>query len=369
MPLTVDFVSRVKETLEGENIKTFGWTALTRPLSMDIYLRWLEAGRHGTMKYLYDHASLKENSKAWAPRAVSAIVVTKPYAPTHPYPSGAEKPQALRTALYARGGDYHSFFKEELEGAAHRLKLVFPEHEFLCFTDSAPVLERDLAYRAGLGWIGKNSCLIHPQQGSLFFIGQILTSLPAPDSPAPVTDHCGTCDRCITACPTGALLGDRTLDARRCISYWTIEARTEAPSEIRASMGDWFFGCDICQTVCPWNEKVFGREAMKKETLGASSNHHEGLIDDLRWILNSSGREISRHLRSTPLMRARPAGLKRNALIVIGNLKIQALGGEVQRSLKDPRLKDLAQWVMTQLNLSLNEPGGLYPDSHQHTPR
>lgn len=339
----MDFVSKVEPLLKQAGFDHFGFTRLDKPLSMQIYREWLAKGYHGTMTYLAEHADQKEDSRKFAPRAQSAIVIAKPYFP-HPYANSESKAFGLRTALYAQGSDYHLSFRAELEAIAVGLRGQFVNEEFLCFTDSAPILERDLAYRAGLGWVGKNTCLIDPQRGSLFFLGQILTSVSLDSTPATVKDFCGTCDRCIRACPTQAIEEPRKLNATKCISYWTIEARGDAPPELRSKMSNWFFGCDICQTVCPWNEKKHGRDL-----LSALNDESKSNADDLRWILTSSNKEIERTLHDSPILRARPRGLKRNALQIIGNLKIQDLRPEVARYLDDPHLADVARWAMTQL--------------------
>ncbi len=342
----MSFVSIIEGLMRELGIEQFGWARLEKPLSMDIYRQWLAAGHHAGMEYLRDHADMKENPQELAPRARSALVIAKSYA-QHPYPK-VQFPKSLRTALYAQGEDYHFHFKRELEAVAERLKALFPEEEFLCFTDSAPILERDLAYRAGVGWFGKNTCLIHPEHGSLFFIGQILTSIKSESTPEPMVDHCGTCDRCIRACPTGAIEEPRKLNANKCISFWTIEAREAAPPELRVKTGDWFFGCDICQTVCPWNEKVFGRSEMQQLVREKVSDPNE-LVEDLRWILRASHNEISRKCKPSPLSRARPLGLKRNALVVIGNKRLHDLRPEVEQASAEPRLMELAQWTLSQL--------------------
>jgi len=346
----MDNVSQtVKAVLHRCGFDHFGWAELSRPLTMSVYEDWLDKGYHGSMSYLKDHASLKASPRDLAPQARSAIVVTKPYVP-HPYLS--ESPiKAARTALYARGRDYHLSLRDELLAAATALHAQFPEHEFLCFTDSAPVLERDLAQRAGLGWVGKNTCVIHPQKGSLFFIGEIFTSLEFATPRPSIHDACGTCDRCIRACPTQAIEQPRVLNATKCISYWTIEARSEAPEEMRAQFGDWLFGCDICQTVCPWNEKNLGREWMRELSAQPQKNSSskEELLQDLRWILQSSNKQLSKALHDSPLLRARPNGLKRNAIQVIGNLKIQELRTEVQAAYEVPALHEIAKWTLDQL--------------------
>lgn len=339
----MDFVSKVEPLIRESGFDHFGIARLERPLTMDVYRAWLDEGLHGNMEYLRTHAPLKEKPQELAPRAMSAIVIAKPYLP-HPYPGDLSK--SLRVALYAKGGDYHDFFRRELAALADSLKRVFGAEEFLCFTDSAPILERDLAYRAGVGWVGKNTCVIHPQKGSLFFLGQILTSMDLPNPKPPVADFCGTCSRCIEACPTQAIEEPRKLNATKCISYWTLEARADAPLELRAKIGDWFAGCDICQTVCPWNEKTFGRELMREQSAERLSTPKS---EDLRWILTQSNHELQRHFGSSPISRPRPRGLKRNALQIIGNLRLTDLRPEVESFLEDEHLKDIARWTLSQL--------------------
>lgn len=335
----------VSAVMDHHGFLHWGWTTLSRPISLDFYREWLAKGHHADMHYLVEHEPIKEDPQKLAPSARAAIVVTKPYLP-HPYPHSAPISH-LRTALYARGEDYHLRFRQELEQAAGSLRELYPAEQFLCFTDSAPILERDLAYRAGLGWFGKNSCLIHPNRGSLFFIGEILTSLKSPAPKPHVPDMCGTCDRCQQICPTQALTKARELDATKCIAYWTIEAKKPAPEDLRSRFGDWFFGCDLCQTVCPWNEKFHGRDLMRDITKESTPTTEQ--IEELRWILRASNKELTRHLKNSPLERARPRGLKRNALVVIGNLKLNELKSEVQALLNHPDLGRVAQWSLGQL--------------------
>jgi epoxyqueuosine reductase len=337
----------LKGVLTDFGFDHFGCTRLEKPLSLDFYKNWLDEGLHASMDYLVRHLPSKENPQLLAPRARSAIVVAKSYFP-HPYPVEGTK---LRTALYAQGEDYHLAFKGEIENLAARLREKFPGEEFLCFTDSSPILERDLAYRAGLGWIGKNTCTIHQKHGSLFFLGEIYTSLDLQNEAPLHPDLCGTCDRCLRACPTGAIEAPKRLNAGKCISYWTIEAKEAAPEALRAQFGDWFFGCDICQTVCPWNEKVFGREEMQNLSRPVSDTDIE---EDLRWVLKSSNREISRRFERQALERARPMGLKRNALYIIANLKLGKLKPEVEAFLQDEKLGALARWTLSSLESALS---------------
>ena len=296
------------------------------------------------MEYLEDHSELKENPQKLAPRAQSALVFTKNYLP-HPYP--LEPPiKALKTALYSQGKDYHLEFLKTLQRLSQKLKKHLPEEEFLAFTDSSPVLERDLAQKAGLGWVGKNTCLIHPKRGSLFFIGEIYTSLKLEFfEEQKIPFHCGSCTRCLEACPTEALVEPFKLDARKCISYWTIEAKKQAPEFLRQKIGDWFFGCDICQTVCPWNQKVF-----KPHLLESKKPHPELLIEDLRFLLTASHKKLQKAFKGSALSRAGPKGLKRNALIVIGNLKLKVLKPEVMKVSEHKDFTELAQWTLEKIS-------------------
>lgn len=340
--------SLITQQLQAAGISHFGLTPLAKPLSMAYYREWLREGLHGNMKYLADHADIKEEPQKQWPRARTALVFAVPYFP-HPHPENQAPYKKTRISLYAQGMDYHFWFRQKLRDLSEILQKHFPDEEFLAFTDSSPVLERDLARKAALGWVGKNTCLIHPKKGSLFFIGEILTSLQVQTTPEPLPDFCGKCQKCIEICPTQALVEPRRLDARRCISYLTIESR-EVPSEdLRPLIGDWFFGCDLCQTVCPWNEKVFKGQLEIAPVLSLKAAESLELQEDLRHILRASGKQLERELHGTPLSRAGSFGLKRNALVVIGNRKIQTLASEVEKFLEHPRLGELAAWTLKQL--------------------
>lgn len=320
----------------------FGMATLEKPLSFSHYQSWLNHEYHGDMEYLQKQALQKENPQLTWPRAQSALVFA---APTLPHPAGPAFFKAARVALYAQGEDYHFWFKKKLEEIITTLQTQFPEETFLALTDATPLMERDLGYRAGLGWIGKNTCIIHPKKGSLFLLGEILTSLKASVTSTPLPDFCGTCQRCIEHCPTQAIAEARVLDARKCISYWTIESRKIPPEDLRSKFGDWLFGCDLCQTICPWNQKLFG-----KQITISQPNETETLESELRWILESSGKQIEKALRGSALLRAGPFGLRRNALIVIANRKIHPLREVVQKYLDHERLGPLAQWTIQKLD-------------------
>lgn len=305
---------------------------------------WLKNGHAGEMKYLEETQELRRKLSLVFPEYQSHLILTASY---KPHPQRKSHLPGIQIASYAQGADYHVWLRQILEAIAQKIQHHFPEARFRFGTDVLPVLERDFAAQAGLGWIGKNTCLIHPKKGSYHFIAEILTNIPLANSakPTPLPDFCGKCNRCIEACPTGALESPRKLNATKCISYWTIESKSLPPENLRKRMGSWFFGCDICQDVCPWNDKIFGKERKTAPKAVAGSD----LIDSLRWILTASNRVIEAQLRDSPLLRARPFGLRRNALQVVGNLRLKELEPEVKSLLDHPRLGPMATWTLEQL--------------------
>lgn len=339
---------RIGELLAEEGLTRWGIAKLERPFSFALYQTWLENGYHGNMRYLERHAAQKADPTLLMKRARSAIVVTANYVP-HPepvenWPLHAGGP---KVAAYARGRDYHHWLKARLERVMSQLRSLAPEEEFQIHSDSSPVLERDLAARAGLGWIGKNTCLLSRDSGSLFLVAEIYTSLDFACAELKVTDHCGTCTRCLDACPTGALVGPRELDARLCISYLTIESRLPAPEALREKIGTWLFGCDICQTVCPWNLKFHGPDTVSRLD---PATERSVLIEDLRWILTTSNRQLDRTFQGTPLARAGGLGLKRNALVVAGNQRLSELKGEILGLADDTKLSELSAWALRSIS-------------------
>jgi epoxyqueuosine reductase len=337
---------------------SFGATELKNPLSLAFYKSWLEKGYFGEMEYLRAHLPQKENPKLLDARAECALVFTFNYLP-HPFPAAERE---LRIAHYVGEKDYHLWLKEKLGAIAEKLRIQFPDEIFLPMVDSSPVLERDLAVRAGLGWFGKNTCLLSREHGSLSFIGEIITSLKIPSLNHSATsssasgpavaisaDFCGTCTRCIDICPTGALEFPRLLNATKCISYLTIESQELPPEDLREKIGDWFFGCDLCQTVCPWNQKVFGKtlETAPRRQLAppsANTNPRAQLVSELREFLTVSGKQLQKKYADSPLIRARPFGLRRNAILVATNQGLTELLPEITALADDPRLASLVRW-------------------------
>ncbi len=272
------------------------------------YQHWIAAGMAGEMAYLTDRrAELRRDARNLLPGARSVICVGKLYNTGEP----SRNPGDARISRYAHGtGDYHVTMRSALERMAARLGEIETFEWKIC-VDTAPLLERTFARLAGLGWIGKNTCLINEPLGSWFFLGEILTTLEL-ESDSPPPDRCGTCTRCIDACPTEALVPQGegwTLDARRCISYLTIELRGPIPEELRADMGDHVFGCDICQEVCPWN----ARAPVTDDPAFAGTRVR------LEELAHLSPEEFRDRFKDTPVSRAKYSGMLRNVALAMGN--------------------------------------------------
>jgi epoxyqueuosine reductase len=273
--------------------------------------QWLERGFHGEMRYMARQAAVRRDPRhAW--RAARSVVVV-----LHNYyqPQLGGGP-AGRIARYAQGQDYHRVMRDKLDRLAAALVAAAGHGRTRVYVDAGPLPERELAQRAGLGWFGKNTMLIHPRLGSFTFIGVILTDLDlATDQPFEA-DRCGTCRRCLDACPTGAFPAPRVLDATRCVSYLTIEARREVPAELRTGVGDNLFGCDICQDVCPWNVK-FARQTPEAQYFPPPDRPFPTLEEIL--AMDQAGFDAC--FGDTALERAGLAGLQRNARVVRENVR------------------------------------------------
>jgi epoxyqueuosine reductase len=273
--------------------------------------RWLASGMAGTMDYLRRQQQRRREPETILPGATRAVVVTRNYYSADP----PRLPGHGRVAKYARGRDYHTGLAGPLNAlAAYTRTLGPPGAIALASIDAGPVPERELAQRAGLGWIGKNTMLIDPRRGSFFFIGSILTSVDlALDLPFDA-DRCGSCRRCLEACPTSAFPDERVLDSRKCIAYLTIEHRGEIDPALAPAMGDWLFGCDICQDVCPWNVR-FAAQA-SDPALEQNTSLAQLPVGDIEMATDE---DLDARFGWTALERARPQGLRRNARIVQRN--------------------------------------------------
>jgi epoxyqueuosine reductase len=275
------------------------------------YLRnWLEQGRHGSMNWLAGRFAERTDPAAYLPGAKSVICVAcNYYVPLDP---NAARDGTGKVARYALGEDYHEVMKGRLRELADWIRSNAPGALTRAAVDTAPVMEKELAARAGIGWLGKNCCIINEQIGSWVLLGEVITTLDLPrDEPA--VDRCGSCTRCIEACPTGAITGPYQLDARKCISYLTIEHRGEIDPVLRAQVGDWLYGCDICQDVCPWNSKA-------TPTADPSfAPRFAGGVLDARRVVGWDEEEYRRTLKGSAMKRVKLPVLQRNARIVLEN--------------------------------------------------
>jgi epoxyqueuosine reductase len=320
-----------------------GITTPEPPPHLAQYKDWLAAGRHADMHYL-DTARAVEGRASPSkllPGCQSIIVLAAPY----PAPSAQIKTGQI--AAYARSTDYHNVFPPRLEALADWItRRANQPINWRAFTDTAPILEKDLAQRAGLGWIGKNSCLIHPQLGSYLLLAELFLDLTLhPDLPFSA-DRCGSCRRCIDACPTGCIRLDRTLDASHCLSYLTIENKGTIPPELRHAVADHVFGCDVCQTVCPWNQKVHISPA---QTLfpPLQGLQHTLMTEDFQMDKST----FLNRFRHTPVIRAKRSGFLRNIAVALGNAarpeNVPALAACLQSD-PDPLLRAHAAWALGQ---------------------
>lgn len=265
---------------------------------------WIEAGQAGTMEYLERRLEERLDPQRVLPGARSAVCVALNY-----HQGEATDPSWRPVARYAWGRDYHDVIGPRLERLARHLAEAAGARS-RGYVDTGPVLERDLAARAGLGWIGKNTMLLHPGLGSWFFIGVLLTTAELAHD-APLSDRCGSCRACLDACPTDAFVAPYVLDARRCISYLTIEHRGEIDPTLHRGMAGWQFGCDACQAVCPWNRKApLARER---------DLYPRGSYPGAAAVSAMDDETIRARFRGTALLRARPSGLRRNAAIYLAN--------------------------------------------------
>lgn len=280
----------------------------------DYFKQWLDDGQAGSMHYLASRFDERTDPGVYLPGARSVICVARNYYHEIEPAAEAEPGPQGRVARYALGDDYHEHMKPKLHALADIVRAHSPEARTRCAVDSAPVMEKELSARAGIGWLGKNTCIINEGIGSWVLLGEVLTTLELP-ADEPAVDRCGTCTRCIDACPTQAITAPYQLDARKCISYLTIEHRQALPREMEPRIGDWIFGCDICQDVCPWNKR-----APHTEDEALRPRFASGTID-LRDLLSWSAEDYRGALKGSAMKRVKLPVLQRNARVVEMNLR------------------------------------------------
>lgn len=333
-----------------------GVTTPDPPPHFPVFEDWLARGHHADMAYLASERArtCRADPKQILPECKSILVLGVPYdrprtalsGETLSLPKGNVVEVQGRVASYALGEDYHLVIPPRLAGLIQFIESqVGHPVPNRYYTDTGPLLERDLAQRAGLGWIGKNTCLIHPHKGSYFLLAEILLGLELEPDPSFAADHCGTCTRCIQACPTDAILPDRTLDARRCISYLTIENKGDIPEDLRPLMQDWVFGCDLCQTACPWNKfsAPEGDASFQIDGGAAAIN----LIQSLALTPESFNQQFKR----SPIQRAKRRGFLRNAAVALGNSHAPRAIPALERASEDSEnlVREHAKWAIEQI--------------------
>ena len=287
-------------------------------------LAWLDAGMHGTMDYMERHGLRRARPAELVPGTVRAVMVSADYAPDDPdWIESAwrtlEATERAYVARYALGRDYHKVVRGRLQRLADQISEAIGPFGYRVFCDSAPVMEVELAKRAGLGWRGKNTLLIHPQRGSTFFLGTLYVDLELPVD-APTEEHCGTCARCLDICPTQAIVAPYRLDARRCVSYLTIELKGSIPEDLRRPIGNRIFGCDDCQLVCPWNKfarrvEIPDLQLRPLDPAGAGGLDTSQLIDLFRW----GPSDFNDRTAGTAIRRIGHERWLRNVAVALGN--------------------------------------------------
>lgn len=340
---------RVKTRATECGFDLVGIAPAVTPTGYSSFLDWIDAGYAGEMQYIPNRAEAYEHPKHVLESVKSVIMVGFNYF-TVPAESGStsnDQKGLGRIARYAWGtADYHDVLRSRLKQLASVLHDEIPDCKTRAVVDTAPLLERDFAQLAGLGWVGKNTLLLNKQHGSWFFLGALLTNVELPADAPHETAHCGTCTRCLDVCPTDAFPEAGVLDARKCISYLTIELRDQPiPTELRTGVEDWLFGCDMCQDVCPWNSKATPStepDFQPREHLNPT---------DAAWLLTLDDEQFRAEFKNIPLDRPGRAGLLRTACIVLGNVGGEQHLPQLRISLSDqePLIRGAAAWAIGKL--------------------
>ncbi|HEX5445219.1 MAG TPA: tRNA epoxyqueuosine(34) reductase QueG [Pirellulales bacterium] len=337
----VELTAALKEEARRLGFDLAGACPAVSPAGLDRFHAWLAAGYAGEMTYLAGRAKAYEHPRQVLDGTRSLLVLATNYRTRQPAEAGAGRGRISR---YAWGNDYHDVIHDRLKQLVAFFHALAPQGKARGVVDTAPLLEREVGQLAGLGWIGKNTLLLNRRLGSWFFLAALLTDVELVYDDPHAVDHCGTCRACLDACPTDAFVAPYVLDSRRCISYLTIELRAAIPPELRGGLGDWVFGCDVCQDVCPWNRKapVTG-EASFEPTAGSNPLELAPLFE-----LDDAG--FRARFRHTPLWRAKRRGLLRNAAVVLGNQRHAAALPALVHGLNDsePLVRAACAWALGQ---------------------
>ncbi len=343
MPTTTanpNLTQAIKEAACALGFPLVGVTPAVSPGGIERFREWLAAGYAGEMRFLAERAEAYAHPQAVLAGVRSLLLLAMPYRNEAPQPVASGQGRVSR---YAWGtSDYHDIIHDRLKQLAARVQTLSPGATVRGVVDTAPLLEREFAQLAGLGWVGKNTLLLNKEWGSWFFLAALLTDIPL-DYDEPFTaDHCGTCRACLDACPTDAFVAPQVLDASRCISYLTIELRGPVPHDLRNGMGDWLFGCDVCQDVCPWNHKA----PLSLEPAFVPLESSNPL--DLAELLSLDDDAFRQRFRRTPLWRSKRRGLLRNAALVLGNQRDRHSLPALVRGLADsePLIRGACAWAI-----------------------
>lgn len=348
-PELADLPARIRQWAAEFGFADVGITTADTGEHADHLLDWLAAGYQGEMDYMAYHGDKRYTPTSLVPGTARVISVRMDYLPSPDSPKRAlTNREGAYVTRYALGRDYHKLIRKRLAQLAARIDEAVIGYDYRAFVDSAPVLERALAQRAGLGWIGKNNMLIHPKAGSFFFLGEIFTSAPLPTDEPFESDHCGSCSACLDLCPTDAFVGPHKLDARRCISYLTIELRGSIPEELRPLMGNRVFGCDDCQLVCPWQK--FSKPAEEIDFQPRHGLDNSSLAELFLW----TEEQFLKRTEGSAIRRTGYEGWLRNLAVGLGNAPstipvIEALKKRADHP--SELVREHVQWALNQHGL------------------
>ncbi|MBM3223030.1 MAG: tRNA epoxyqueuosine(34) reductase QueG [Candidatus Tectomicrobia bacterium] len=350
-----ELTQRIKAQALALGFDLVGVAPVQESPELAFFARWLDAGYAGEMHYLARSRERRRDLQQVVPGAQSVVVCGLNYDTAYPYSTTQTDPERGWIARYAWGEDYHQVMHTMLEQLQHCVTALLPAHAASkVYVDTGPILERVYAKYAGLGWFGKNTCVLNARLGSWFLLGELIVSVPLTYD-QPTLDHCGTCTRCLDACPTQALVAPYVLDAQRCISYLTIELKGAIPEPLRSPMGQHIFGCDICQDVCPWNRK---RQVTTMPALAPRAIQQHPFLAELAGMTPA---EFRQHFRGTALERSKRRGLLRNVCVAMGNSGHTAFIPLLESLLEDQEalVREHAAWALAQLRARVPTPAGL----------
>lgn len=339
-------VAQIRDAAKSEGFAACGITPAVTSAGFSDLVRWIDSGYVAEMDYFQNRIDAYQHPSGILPGARSVIALAMPY-DARPARVSDDNPSVWgRTARYTwQGVDYHDVIHPKLKRLCRLIRDKCPDANARGVVDTAPIMEREVAMLAGLGWRGKNTLLLNKTLGSYFFLACVLVDIELPADQPHESSHCGTCTACLDACPTDAFVGPHVLDASKCISYLTIENKNAIPEPLREGVGDWVFGCDVCQEVCPWNRKPSRRSIEPDE-----DQANRGFLE-LLGLFKMTEDEFRAQFRKSPMWRTRRRGMLRNAAIVLGNVGdetvLPTLAIAVDR--EEPVVSEAASWAVAQI--------------------